>query len=321
MSGPAISVVVPTYQRADRIGRLLTALAAQDVEQPFEVVVVDDGSSDGTAEIVESVGRETGLAVRVLRQPQNAGPAAARNRGWRDAAAPIVAFTDDDCAPQPGWLRALLATAEDADVVQGRTIPDPAHAERLGPFSRTVVAEEEGLYPTCNVAYRKSLLEALDGFDRRLRRSCDDTDLAWRAREQGARTAFAPDALVYHEITPSSLRALLRTIPRWDDVALVVKLHPVLRRYLTNRVFWRRSHRSAIAAVAGAFLVLAPSRVLRLAGLALLLPYARHRVLKNPLPGTGRGERVLLLPPALVVDVAEIAVMIKGSARSRCLVL
>jgi glycosyltransferase involved in cell wall biosynthesis len=317
----AIAVVVPTYERVERLERLLAALEQQDIVEPFEVVVVDDGSSPQAAARIDTLAAASPISIRVLHQ-SNTGPSVARDRGWRSTTAPVVAFTDDDCRPAAGWLRALAAAAADAEVVQGRTRPDPTQLDRLGPFSRTLDVSEEGLFPTCNVAYHRSILERLDGFDPRYRWSCDDTDLAWRAKEAGARTTFAADALVDHEISASSVRGLLRTLPRWDGVALAAKTHPDLRRFLDHRVFWRASHLPAIAAMVGLIgFIGGGSRSRRGLAALLLVPYVRFRVSLQPLPGIGRKRRVILLPLALAVDLAEVAVMAKASIEHRTLVL
>jgi glycosyltransferase involved in cell wall biosynthesis len=96
-----ISAVVPTFNRIATLRQTLTALAAQDYPD-YEIIVVDDGSSDGTGDVVT---REF-PAVRYVRQP-NRGPAAARNVGIRAALGDIVAFTDDDCLPPVDWLSRL----------------------------------------------------------------------------------------------------------------------------------------------------------------------------------------------------------------------
>jgi hypothetical protein len=218
-------------------------------------------------------------------------------------------------------LRALLVSLSAADVVQGRTLPDPAQSDRWGPFSRSITAVEEGLYPTCNVAYHQSLLRGLGGFDGRYRRSCDDTDLAWRARESGASTTFAHDALVYHEVTASSFWALLRSLPRWDDVPLALKTHPELRRILHHGVFWKRPHAPALVGLAGLALIGSRSTLAGAVGIALVGSYANFRVRRMPLPRTRRRRRIVLLPATFVLDLVEVAVMIKGSARHRGFVL
>src|SRR5215470_3268662 len=106
MSTPAASVVVAAYQAERTLPSLLAALGRQDVRDPFEVVVVDDGSADATRRIAEAAG------VRVIAQA-NAGPAAARNAGWRAARANVLLFTDSDCVPHADWVRALAGAVDD----------------------------------------------------------------------------------------------------------------------------------------------------------------------------------------------------------------
>jgi glycosyltransferase involved in cell wall biosynthesis len=180
---PQASVVIATHNRRDRILRTLDALAGQVGAPPFEVIVVDDGSTDWThAALTARTGDP--YPLRAIRQEPNRGPAAARNAGWRAATAGVVCFTDDDCTPDPGWLAALTAASDHADISQGRTMPDPGQAGNRGPFSRTMtVPFEEGFYETCNIAYHRGLLERLGGFDESFRYPYgEDTDLAWRGR-------------------------------------------------------------------------------------------------------------------------------------------
>ena len=103
MTTPRATVVVATHNRAYRLSLLLHALRAQTLpRQEFEVVVVDDGSTDSTPLLLADAERSGDLDLRVLRREPAAGPATARNMGWRIARAPIIAFTDDDCRPSPG---------------------------------------------------------------------------------------------------------------------------------------------------------------------------------------------------------------------------
>src|SRR5438874_10808299 len=116
---PALTVVVATHQRRRSLRRLVDGLEQQEDAPPFEVVVVDDGSTDGTAAELEHLIAEASFPLAVVRLDRNRGPAAARNVGWRRAAAPFIAFTDDDCAPGPGWIAALTSRLGEADAVQG----------------------------------------------------------------------------------------------------------------------------------------------------------------------------------------------------------
>src|SRR3954471_10163797 len=196
-----ISVVVPTHNRAGRLRTTLDALAGQTLDASrFEVIVVDDGSRDETpAVLAEAVGAGA-LPLRVLTNPLAGGPARARNRGWREATAPIIAFTDDDCRPTERWLETLLTTiaGREDQVVQGRTEPDPLEADALGPFSKTLqINGPSPHFETCNIAYPKPLLERLGGFDEGYPAPAgEDSDLGARATDTGAVPVFAADALV-----------------------------------------------------------------------------------------------------------------------------
>src|SRR5437588_11664976 len=125
------SVIVPEHKAALTLALTLDALATQDFEGEFEVIVVDDGSTDETAAIAQSAAG----ATRLLAQPHS-GPAVARNRGVEAAEAPVLAFCDADVFPATGWLRAGLGTLEHADLVQGKVLPDPGAT--VGPFDRSL---------------------------------------------------------------------------------------------------------------------------------------------------------------------------------------
>lgn len=317
---PIATVVVATYQRADRLPLLLASLESQADAPPFEVVIVDDGSRDATWTELQRLAASSRMPMRPIRQAHNAGPAAARNIGWRSGLGTFVAFTDDDCRPQPGWLRALCECLEDVDIVQGQTLPDPAQERTLGPFSHTMRVTGEQFYETCNVAYRREVLERAQGFDETFRQPYgEDFDLAWRAKEQGATSAYAPEALVFHDVTRSSFSAYVRQTRRLHGAALVLSKHPELRRGLHWRLFFRPSHPWALAALAG--LVTAAIRPRRrLAGFVLGVPYVVYRVGIRPLPGRRR-TRLVVIPLAFVGDLVEVARLAAASIRLRTLFL
>jgi len=204
---PTFSVVVPVYNGADTIEACVSSLLAQDYPADLrEVIVVENGSTDGTAEVV---GR---LPVRLLRSELR-GPAPARNGGWRAATADGVAFTDADCRPDRGWLRALAKVyANDATGAVGGVggpIVAYAHAGRsvvekfaemhspLNSFAEGARVFLPDLY-TANASYRRRVLERVCGFDQRLVTG-DDVDLAWRVQLHAeCALAWAPDAIVQH---------------------------------------------------------------------------------------------------------------------------
>ena len=318
--GPEVAVVVATRNRWAGLARLVAALEAQTVPPDrYEVVVVDDGSTDDTPAVLADLASRTPLALRVLRLPARAGAAAARNRGWRATTAPLVAFTDDDCVPDPGWIAAGRdALAAGAGVVVGRTLPPPDQAA-LGatPFSAVLDVSSERFMETCNVFYRRADLAAVGGFDERFRRpSGEDTELGLRVLGLGRRAEFCPGAVVHHDVRVRGPVAAAREALRWADLPLVVRGRPwARRRLLHRRVWWKASHPPAAAALAGLLLA-----VRWRAALVLVLPWLDRRLRVDPVtPQWWR--RPALLPGALLVDAAEVVTMARGSLRHRTVVL
>jgi hypothetical protein len=225
-----------------------------------------------------------------------------------------VAFIDDDCAPAGGWLEAVLAAAGDQIVVQGRVVPMPDQLERLHPLSHTI--EVEGLsqlFVSANIAYPRSLLQRVEGFDERFTRACgEDAELGARVTRAGALARFAPDALVYHEVRDLSLAGHIRHTLKWTDAVGALAIHPELRSMLTIRIFWKPTHPCLLGATAAI-----AARRPRLAALALA-PYLLHyrRVYRGDLKRLARG-----LPSHLVIDSCEVATAIAGSVRHRALML
>ena len=196
---PLVTVVIPTHKRETRLSFALDALAAQTVAlDRFEVIVV---RSPGAGPRTEP---RPGLDVRFLEAPE-ANISLQRNLGWREARAPLVAFTDDDCRPAPDWLERLLAASlggsdeplEDRFLF-GRTEPDPDEGHLLYGIARTIhVIGPDRWFRTCNIAYPRDLLERLEGFDESLAFHCEDTDLGLRALAAGAEGVFCDEALVW----------------------------------------------------------------------------------------------------------------------------
>jgi glycosyltransferase involved in cell wall biosynthesis len=314
---PRVSVVVPTYNRPDQLGAALAALERQTLPaHEFEVIVVDNGSAaDDTDRVIARVLENGVLQLRAVRNDHTRGPAGGRNDGWRIARAPIVAFTDDDCEPTPEWLAEALAVAAGVPgaIVQGPTMPNPADAERLGVFSRSVTVSRLGpSYETCNIFYPRAVLERLGGFDETFGDvpAGEDTDLAWRAIESGVQTAFAPAALVLHAVHELDLHGMLREATRWTETPRVLARHPGARALLSRGVFWNGWHyclcRSAVA--------LALPRPIRR---ALLTHHAMQLAARARAAGSGPWMAPLLL----AYDAVETAALVRGSLRYRTLVL
>lgn len=213
MSRLLVSVVVPVLDMADTIGPCLDALVAQSLpSDQFEVLVVDNGSTDGTPGIVQR------YPVTLLREP-TAGACNARNAGVRSAAGEFVAFTDADCVPSRGWLRHLArACTGDVDVVAGPlAVLDPGRS-RLSRYSATVGQYDPArtlahpAFPyavTGNVCIRRSVIEEV-GFFNPAFPTFDAAEFFWRLRQQRPlRAAVEPRALVFYR-TRTTLAGFLR---------------------------------------------------------------------------------------------------------------
>jgi glycosyltransferase involved in cell wall biosynthesis len=232
-SVPPVCVVVSAYDRAALLPGLVEALQGQTLTD-FEAILVDNGSTDGTGAELERL-TAGDPRFRVLHVEQNRGPAQARNLAWRTTSAPLVAFTDDDCVPQPGWLHALVAAGQHAEFVQGRTIPaELPSSRRPGWFDRSQRIERwSGRFETCNLLVARRTLVEHDGFDERFRIAMgEDTDLGLRAVAAGAATAFEPDAVVVHHLWPSGFREYLHQRRRYAESVELMRANPAARGLL-----------------------------------------------------------------------------------------
>ena len=207
-----VAIVIPAYNAEKTIGLAVGAALAQG-SLSCEVIVVDDGSTDGTAQAVKKY-----PAARYIYQ-KNAGPAAARNAGWRNATdADIVIFTDSDCVPEEGWAKHLIEGFTDESIGAVTGSYEIANSDRLLPrliheeikLRHTGYKESVKFFGSYNVALRRKVLEETGGFDEGYRRaSGEDNDLSYRVLKMGYKIAFASGALVAHHHT-SSLKKYLR---------------------------------------------------------------------------------------------------------------
>jgi GT2 family glycosyltransferase len=197
------AIIIPTFNGAKRIARCLESLSQQTAGRKAEILVVNDGSNDNIAELV---GRFSG--VRLISQA-NAGPAAARNHGAREARADVILFTDDDCEPAPGWLDAMLEPFTDPEVVGVKG----AYRTRQSPLiARFVQAEYEDRYrmmarisnidfiDTYSAAFKRERFVEMGGYDTQFPVACaEDVELSYRMSARGWQMRFAPKAIVYHQ--------------------------------------------------------------------------------------------------------------------------
>jgi len=250
MSEPEVSVVIPALNRADLLLDLFRGLAEQTLGRDrFEVVLVDDCSPEPLDGVAERARTELGLNIRYTRTSENHGPAPARNLGASLARAPILAFTDSDCRPDPGWLAAGLMPFADPAValVSGPCVPKPGQPLRLTTHMHFIY-EEHPCFATMNVFYRRAVFEALGGFDASLSArdpfgravEAADADLGWRVIKAGHARRFLPEAVIYHEVTNLGVIGYIIEPTRHFFVPALVRRHPELRdtSLLTARLFF-----------------------------------------------------------------------------------
>jgi GT2 family glycosyltransferase len=210
MNDNSLSIIIPTFNGANRISKCLQALIRQSDGRNAELIVVDDGSQDGTVAVVAQFPK-----VRLISQA-NCGPASARNRGAHDACGDLILFTDDDCEPAPGWLDAMLRPFDDPEVVGVKG----AYRTRQKPLvARFVQAEYEDRYrlmsrtvdidfvDTYSAAFRRSRFLEIGGYDTEFPTACaEDIELSYRMSARGWKLRFVPDAIVYHQHPDSLVR-------------------------------------------------------------------------------------------------------------------
>lgn len=202
---PRVSVVICAYNAASTLEDNLSSLTRLDYPN-YEVIVVNDGSTDATGEIAAR------YPFRVITVP-NGGLSAARNLGLQAATGEIVAYTDADTRVDRHWLSHLVQPFIESDVagVGGPNVvppDDPWIAQCVarspgGPVHVMIDNRIAEHIPGCNMAFRKAALDSIGGFDPTYTKAGDDVDICWRLQARGLRLGFAPGALVWHHHRPS----------------------------------------------------------------------------------------------------------------------
>lgn len=330
MSEAEVNVVISAQNRERLLFDCFRGLAEQTLgRERFEVVLVDNMSPQPLDGVVERARRELGLNIRYARTTEDRGPAPARNLGVSLSRAPILAFTDSDCRPDPGWLAAGLAGFADPSVA---LVTGPAHPKPGQPIKLTSKMHftyvEHPTFPTMNVFYRRAAFETQGGFDTSLSTrdplgravEAADADLAWRVIEAGHPRRFVPEAIIYHEVEDLGLIGYVLEPTRHFLLPALVRRHPELRSViLTAGVFvdpasWLR-YIALIVALLGATVL--PWVLLLLPVMLIARAIERTRSLRPDKLLSFCAGALLHLPRNLVMNLA----MIYGSVRFRCLVL
>ncbi|MDO8444966.1 MAG: glycosyltransferase [Deltaproteobacteria bacterium] len=209
-----VSVIVPIYNSQAYISKCLEALLAQTYKlESYEVIVVDDGSTDKTADIIKN------YPVKYIYQ-KNQGPATARNRGVKEAKGDIILFTDSDCVPLSNWIEEMVRPFKSPDIAavkgayltnQKEVIARLAQVEFEERFEMLKKAESIDMVDTYSAGFRKAIFLQMGGFDKTFPvANNEDTDLSYRMSKHGFKMVFNPDAIVHHLKHPDSIKKYAR---------------------------------------------------------------------------------------------------------------
>ena len=296
-------MIVTARDAEATLPRTLAALADQEGAPSFELVVADDGSSDGTAAIAERAG------ARVVRGRANAAVAGASGA--------LLAFCGADCRPTAGWLAAGTRALADAELVQGRVLPDP-RAE-TGPFASLVsVTEETGVYDAGNLFVSRALFDRLGGFEADDGNVLtEDTWFGWRARRAGAGTSFCAEALSHRPAGAVEPLEHLEEATRRRAVPGTVARLPELRDTLLHRRMFlsSRTMKLDLALVGLALAAARRSKLPLLAAVPYALELRRHAKDR----GGEDWKRVAAIDAA--ADLLGSMALLHGSVEARRLVI
>jgi GT2 family glycosyltransferase len=292
----SVSIIIPTFNGASRIGNCLDALFKQTVGRDAEILVVNDGSTDKTEDVVA---RYSG--VRLVNQA-NGGPAAARNRGAKDANGTIILFTDDDCVPMPGWLSSMVAPFDDPQVIG---VKGAYRTTQRSLVARFVQIEYEDRYrrmaclpcidfiDTYSAGFRRDRFLEMSGYDTAFPVACaEDIELSYRMSARGWKMEFVPAAIVYHT-HPGTLSLYLKKKYKfafWRVLALRKNPNKAIKDSHTPQLMKLQLLFPPILLLAGALdLAVRPALPTSILVVAVFListlPFALRAMLKDPVVG------------------------------------
>lgn len=292
-SAPKFSVIICTRNGGERLPRCLRAV--RELEGPtFEIIVVNDGSSDSTRSFLDKQD-----SINLLHL-EPTGLSGARNLGAAAATGGILAFTDDDCEVDPHWLSELARVFKSGDyaAVGGPNLsPEPENLALAlttaapGAPTHVMLSDREAEHlPGCNLAVRREAFDQIGGFDPIFETAGDDVDFCWRLRDEKMSLGFSPAAFVWHHRRATPWRYLCQQMGYGHAEALLYKKHPA--RFGETGIRWEGSvyQGSALGVQTGDFLYTGPTGDAPYQSLALTRQPSRGLVPRFDKPG----PRVLL---------------------------
>ena len=245
MSPIKVSVVIPTFNRKDLLKETLKSLFNQTYpKDKYEIIVCDDGSTDGTEEIVRELIKKSPCDLRYYKQ-KNRGPASARNLGIYNARGEIIGFTDDDCVVSSTWIEQAVPYFEDVKIgaIQGFVAPSiykPGRMEKIFKIALGIThTHDTGRYVTANMFFRKKAILEAGCFDPEVV-WVEDTDLAYRIKRIRYKILFSDNVIVYHAVQYISYLKYFKLLKKYEFAALQVKRYPEIRNTLYLGFIFRK---------------------------------------------------------------------------------
>lgn len=237
-----ITVIVPSYNKKQFLPGLIKSLLDQDYRGSYEIKIIDDGSTDGSEDVVKPF---LSKKLSYIRQ-RNSGPASARNLGLKSSSGKIVVFTDADCIPAKNWLSEIgKAFAQSVSSVEGRTETQG----KIYPDSHFIKNHAGGMFLTCNIAFLK---KSIKGFDERYKYpNREDSDIAFGLLKSRKEIVFTKKAVVSHRLLKSSIKSMIRRKFYFKSDILLFKKYPKLYKEKIRYPFEMFTLLYLIAAVAG----------------------------------------------------------------------
>jgi glycosyltransferase involved in cell wall biosynthesis len=320
---PLVSIIIPTYNRKHMLKEAIESLFDQTYpKDEYEIIVCDDGSTDGTEFLVKEMMKNSLYPLRYFKQ-ENQGPAVARNLGINNARGEIIGFTDDDCIPSSTWIEKAIPNFENIDVigVMGCVLPLGDIKKKWYNSVHTFkITEKDIFYGTGNIFYRKQTLLEVGGFDSEFK-ILEDLDMADRILKKGYKIDFNKDVMVHHRVMYRSPLAHLRSLKRYEFVPLYNKRHPERKKKLPLGFIQNKKHiypvfiTLTLAAFATTNYFYTEIFFL-FAALSYLWAHVLidKNIKKYPL-------RIFLFPKHFIPDVVRMYYAIRGSIKYRCFVL
>ena len=245
-----VTVVIPTYNRGPKLRETIKSLWRQTVPaSKFEILVVDNCSTDGTEEIVRQLQAQSPCAIRYHRNDRNRGCFFSTNWGVENASTDIVAMSETDCEVHPEWLERGLKAFDGGDqiaFVAGHMADKPGQTVKFFSMRNGATQAENPYYPSGNIFYRRSVYLKMGGCREDLSFGdvgtrpvgCGDSDLAWRIKEAGYKYVYSPEVIAYHDVVTVTPFEWLRAHTRLIVIPELIRRHPALRSTLRWNVFF-----------------------------------------------------------------------------------